>query len=127
MAVTRSVSSVPERSSSSTVLAGRSAKPKILDTYDAYQKLNPKPDFDFLAQSLVKMWLDSSSSGYPNEAVTNTDCEETTTTLYQEKQSLNCRESSRISRLLNIPFAGHAAFEEQKEIFMISLNDFLKR
>jgi pimeloyl-ACP methyl ester carboxylesterase len=29
------------------------------------------------------------------------------------------------SKLLNIPFAAHAAFEDQQEIFMLSLNHFL--
>ena len=29
------------------------------------------------------------------------------------------------STLLNIPFAGHVAFEDQKEIFAIILNEFL--
>jgi hypothetical protein len=29
------------------------------------------------------------------------------------------------SRLLNIPFAGHVAFEDQRDIFMIALHQFL--
>jgi hypothetical protein len=55
-------------------ITGESWRKKFPDTYDAYQKLNPEPDFDFLTQSLIKMWLDSDSSGYPNEAVQNLLC-----------------------------------------------------
>lgn len=111
-------------------ITGESWRKKFPDTYDDYQKLNPEPNFDFLAQSLVNMWLDSNSSGYPNEAVKNISCP--LLIVRGDDDHLVSRETvvelSRYvknSRLLNIPFAGHTAFEEQKEIFMISLNKFL--
>src|SRR5215475_14163866 len=44
------------------------------DNYDKYCKLNPEPDFDRLVPAVVGMWLDSGSSGYPNEAVKNITC-----------------------------------------------------
>jgi pimeloyl-ACP methyl ester carboxylesterase len=111
-------------------ITGESWRKKFPATYDDYQKLNPEPDFDFLVQCLIKMWLDSNSSGYPNEAVKNISCP--LLIVRGDDDHLLSREAVvelsgfvKNSRLLNIPFAGHVAFEEQKEIFMISLNEFL--
>ena len=94
--------------------------------------MNPEPNFDFLAESLVKMWLDENPSGYPNEAVKNITCPLLIVRgdddhLISRETVFELSEIVKSSRLLNIPFAGHAAFEEQKEIFMISLNEFLKQ
>lgn len=113
-------------------ITGESWRKKFPETYDAYQKLNPEPDFDFLAESLIKMWLDENPSGYPNEAVKNITCPLLIARgdddhLLSREAVVELSEIVKGSRLLNIPFAGHAAFEEQKEIFMISLNEFLKQ
>jgi pimeloyl-ACP methyl ester carboxylesterase len=112
-------------------ITGENWRKKFPATYEAYQKLNPEPDFDFLAQSLIKMWLDSSSSGYPNEQVKAISCP--LLIVRGDDDHLLSREAVtelaglvENSRLLNIPFAGHVAFAEQQEIFMISLNEFLK-
>jgi pimeloyl-ACP methyl ester carboxylesterase len=112
-------------------ITAESWKAKFPDTYDAYQRLNPEPDFDFLVQSVIKMWLDPDSSGYPNEAVENISCP--LLIVRGDDDHLLSREAVvelsglvKTSRLLNISFAGHVAFEDQKEIFMISLNEFLK-
>jgi pimeloyl-ACP methyl ester carboxylesterase len=112
-------------------ITGKSWREKFPDTYDAYQRLNPEPDFDVLAQSVVKLWLDSSSSGYPNEAVKNISCPLLIVRgdddhLVSRKAVVELSEVAKRSTLLNIPFAGHVAFEDQKEIFMIILNEFLK-
>lgn len=111
-------------------ITGESWRNKFPATYDAYQKLNPEPDFNALAQSIVKMWLDATSSGRPNEAVKNISCP--LLIVRGDDDSLLSREgvfelSGLVKKptLLNIPFAGHAAFEDQKEIFMIILNKFL--
>jgi len=113
-------------------VTGESWRRKFPATYDAYQRLNPEPDFDVLAQSLIKMWLDENSSGYPNEAVKNISCP--LLIVRGDDDHLISREAVfelslivKGSRLLNIPFAGHAAFDEQKEIFMMSLNEFFKQ
>lgn len=112
-------------------ITGKSWREKFPDTYDAYQRLNPEPDFDVLAQSVVKLWLDSSSSGYPNEAVKNISCPLLIVRgdddhLVSRKAVVELSEVVKRSTLLNIPFAGHVAFEDQKEIFMIILNEFLE-
>ena len=112
-------------------ITGESWRKKFPATYDAYQRLNPEPNFDFLAQSLINMWLDENSSGYPNEAVKSISCPLLIVRgdddhLISKKTSVELSGIVKGSRLLNIPFAGHAAFEEQKEIFIISLNQFFK-
>jgi pimeloyl-ACP methyl ester carboxylesterase len=112
-------------------ITGDSMRKMFPTTYDAYQKLNPEPDFDFLAQSVVKMWLDPNPSGYPNEAVRNISCpllivRGDDDPLCSREDVIELSRLVRNSRLLNIPFAGHVAFEDQKEIFMISVNEFLK-
>ena len=117
-------------------ITGASWKKRFPDSYDAYQKLNSElnseSDFDFLAKSLIEMWLDSSSSGLPNEAVEDINCP-LLIVRGDDDQFLSREAAVELSRLvknskfLNIPFAGHVAFEEQKEIFMISLNEFLKQ
>jgi pimeloyl-ACP methyl ester carboxylesterase len=110
-------------------VTGEGWRTKFPDTYQTYQKLNPEPDFDLLAQSLVSMWLDSNPSGYP-KAIKNISCPLLIVRgdddhLISRETVFELSEIVKTSRLLNIPFAGHAAFEDQKEIFMISLNEFL--
>jgi pimeloyl-ACP methyl ester carboxylesterase len=111
-------------------ITGKSWREKFPDTYDAYQRLNSEPDFDVLAQSVVKLWLDSSSFGYPNEAVENISCP--LLIVRGDDDHLLSREAVvelsglvKRSTLLNIPFAGHVVFEDQKEIFAAILNQFL--
>ena len=111
-------------------ITGESWRKKFPDTYDSYQRQNPEPDFDLLAQSLVKMWLDTSPSGYLNEAVQriarpllivrgNDDH------LVSKEAVIELAALVKNSRLLNIPLAGHEAFKDQKELFLAGLNDFL--
>jgi len=99
--------------------------------YELYQKLNPEPDFDKLTKDLIAMWLDESLSGYPNmqlkkfegsTLIVRGDADHLTT-------AKSLAELSRILKnamLLNIPFAGHAAFIDQPEIFKIAVKQFLR-
>lgn len=112
-------------------VTGESWRKKFPDTYESYQKLNPKPDFNSLALAIVGMWIDSNPSGRPNEAIKNISCP--LLTVRGDKDHLVSREAVvelcemvENSTLLNIPFAGHVAFEDQNEIFMIILNKFLE-
>lgn len=111
-------------------ITGESWRTKFPSTYIAYQKLNPEPDFDVLAQSIIKMWLDSDSSGHPNDAVKNISCP--LLIVRGDDDHLLSREAVielsglvKKSTLLNIPFAGHVAFDDQKEIVTTVLNEFL--
>ena len=120
---------VPVRDILSKVTAD-SWRNKFSSTVDSYQKLNPEPDFDRLAPAIVRMWLDPDASGYPNEAVKNISCP-LLMVRGDEDHLLRIEAVAELSnlvknsKLLNIPFAGHAAFEDQKEIFMLGLNHFL--
>jgi pimeloyl-ACP methyl ester carboxylesterase len=113
-------------------VTGDSWRKKFPDTYDAYQKQNPEPDFASLAKAIVAMWLDSNPSGYPNEAVRSISCP--LLVVRGDDDHLVPREAVvelcgvvENSTLLNIPFAGHVAFEDQNEIFMTILNKFLEQ
>lgn len=113
-------------------ITAESWRKKFPATYDSYQKLNPSPDFDFFTQSIIKMWLDPTASGYPNEAIKNIACP--LLIVRGDNDHLLSRDAVvelsgliKSVHLLNIPFAGHLTFEDQKEIFMLSLNEFLKK
>lgn len=111
-------------------VTGEGWKKKFPDTFAIYQKLNAEPDFNALAESLVKLWLDPNSSGYPNDAIKNISCPLLIVRgdddhLISKETVFELSEKIENAHLLNIPFAGHAAFVEQKEIFVISLNEFL--
>ena len=111
-------------------VTGESWKAKFPDTFEIYQRLNTEPDFDALANSLVKLWLDKSSSGYPNDAIQNISSDLLIVRgdddhLISKETVFELSEIIETRHLLNIPFAGHAAFIEQKEIFMNVLNQFL--
>ncbi len=107
-------------------------KNKFLWTYDLYQKLNSEPDFDKLTKEIISMWLDEGPSGYPNICLKN--FEGATLIVRGDADHLvtltSLAELAGILKnalLLNIPFAGHAAFIDQPEIFKIALQQFLER
>jgi len=106
-------------------------KKKFPHSYEHYQKLNPLPDFELLTQCMIKMWLDPNPSGYPNECVKNIRCpvfmvrgndDHLLTKEAVTELSLLIKHST----VLHIPFAGHIAFEDQKEIFIKNLHEFLR-
>lgn len=113
-------------------ITGESWRKKFPDTYDTYQKLNPYPDFNFMTQAIIKMWLDSKASGYPNEAIKNISCPllvirgDDDHLLLMDDAVESCK-LIKNSHFLNVPFAGHVVFEDQKELFRISLDEFLQR
>lgn len=111
-------------------ITAESWREKFPDTYKAYQSLNPEPDFNRLTQSIVQMWLDPGDSGYPNGSVRNISCPLLIVRgdddhLVPARSLTELSELVEHSALLNIPFAGHVAFNDQREIFMMSLNQFL--
>lgn len=105
---------------------------KFPDTYKKYQKLNPEPNFDFLTSSIIKLWLDPTDSGYLTDKINNITCpllivRGDNDHLVTKSSVVELSELIKGSSLLNVPFAGHAAFQEQKEIFMLSFNQFVKK
>lgn len=97
--------------------------------YDLYQKLNSEANFELLSKELIKMWIDESSSGYPNENVKNISAK---TLLIRGDNdfltSLNSFEvlQSKLSEcsILNIPFAEHEVYKEEKEIVVSYIKRF---
>ena len=111
-------------------ITAESWRKKFPETYEAYQRLNPEPDFKRLTQSIVHMWLDNGESGYPNGSVKDISCPLLIVRgdddhLVSARSLTELSELVEHSTLLNIPFAGHVVFNDQPEIFMMSLNKFL--
>jgi len=105
-------------------------KLKFPTTFHSYQKLNPEPDFDSLVPALIQMWLDPTESGSPNEAVKNIACPLLIVRgdgdfILSLEAVAELSSLIKGSTLLNIPFAGHSTLEDQLEIFMLGLNEFL--
>lgn len=98
----------------------------------AYQRLNPAPDFDRLAAQVFGMWLDSSATGYPGETVADIRCP-TLVVRGDDDHMLALADAAALAALipgaglLNLPFAGHLAHEDQPELFVTALNAFLRR
>lgn len=111
-------------------VTGESWRTKFPESYEIYRQHNPEPDFDAFVRSAVKMWLDSAASGYPNEAVRNISCPLLIVRgdddhLVPLRGVVELRGMVDGSKLLNIPFAAHVAFDDQKDIFLMSLRQFL--
>jgi pimeloyl-ACP methyl ester carboxylesterase len=113
-------------------ISGESWRKKFPDSYNTYQRLNPEPNFDVAVERVVAMWLDESAASYPNEAVKNITCPLLIVRgdddhLLPLSAAVELAQQVKNSHLLNIPFAGHSAFEDEPEIFLRSLNTFLNR
>ncbi len=111
-------------------LTGGMMKKLLPRAYDAYQQWNPEPDFDRLTRNLVALWLDGSAAGYPNESVKNITCPLLIVRgerdhLCSEKGAEELAALVPNARLLNIPSAGHTAFDDQKDVFLANVNSFL--
>lgn len=111
-------------------VTAKSWKAKFPESYTLYEKLNPEPDFESLIKAIVQMWLDSEASGRPGEAVRNISCP--LLIVRGDNDHLVSREAVfeltkyvETAMLLNIPFAGHSAHSDQKNVFALILNQFL--
>jgi pimeloyl-ACP methyl ester carboxylesterase len=110
-------------------LTAESWKNRFPDTFEMYQRLNPEKDFEKLAKSLVKMWLDDGVTGYPNNSIEKfmspmLIIRGDNDPLIGLNDIFELKRAVKNSSVLNIPFAGHAAFISQKEIIKISLRSF---
>ncbi len=98
--------------------------------FESYNRLNPNPEFDTLFRQVVRMALDTSTTGRPNESVKNISCP--TLIVRGENDpivsSSDVVELSKLvknTRVLNIRSAGHEAFQDQLEMFTTQLKEFL--
>ena len=99
-------------------ITGESWRKKFPATYDIYQKYNPEPDFDGLARAEVRMWLDPSSSGYPNQAARRICCplliiRGANDHLFAKEDAAELEQIVNGSKLETIPNAGHEAHKDQ--------------
>jgi pimeloyl-ACP methyl ester carboxylesterase len=99
--------------------------------FDDYQRLNSDANFENLAKSLVNMWLDCDQSGYPNKSVARISCELLIVRgdddhLVSKETVVELARHVKNSRLLNIPFADHVAFDDQPDLFMLSFDEFFR-
>lgn len=111
-------------------LTGDIMKERQPEYYAAYQRLNPAPDFNKFIKELIPMWLDSTETGYPNENIERIDCplmliRGDKDHLFGLKEMVELSKWQKDAALFNIPFAGHAAFVDQGELFTLGLKQFL--
>jgi pimeloyl-ACP methyl ester carboxylesterase len=102
---------------------------KFPATYELYQSVNPAPDFDRLVRSVVPMWLDLEESGYPGERVKSISCDvlairgDDDHLVSREEVFGFCRNVKQ-AKWFNVPFAGHAAHEDQPELVALGIERF---
>lgn len=106
-------------------------KDKFPEGHASYRRLNPEPDFDRLAAKVARMWLDVSPAGYPARTVQAITCPTLVVRgrqdhLFSFPEAVELVGLVKDSRLLNILSAGHAAFDDRKELFKASLIEFLR-
>ncbi|WP_426128638.1 alpha/beta fold hydrolase [Pararhizobium sp. PWRC1-1] len=97
---------------------------------EIYRSLNPEPDFHRITRAVVELWLDSSAAGYPGETVREISCDLLVIRgdddmLVSRTNALELAERVNGAKLLNLPFAGHSAHEEQPETVLWALRTFL--
>ena len=102
------------------------------ETFEAYRRCNPEPDFDRLAKALVAMWLDPETTGHPDERVASIACpllivRGDDDELLTRRAVVDLADRLDQASLLNVPFARHLAFVDQPAIFSLALDRFLER
>ncbi|RPH32491.1 MAG: alpha/beta hydrolase [Bacteroidales bacterium] len=112
-------------------ITGEILKERYPSNYDIYQRLNPEPNVNLLAEKLIRLWLDEGETGYPNEKVRNISCpvlimRGENDPIVSNRVLIELSEMLKTFRLINIPNAGHVVFKDQKEQFLLSVKDFLK-
>jgi pimeloyl-ACP methyl ester carboxylesterase len=109
----------------------QSWRAKFPGTYDVYQRVNPEPAFDALVEAIVQMWQDTTPQGYPGGSVQRITSELLVVHgdddhLVSRQRTFALAEQVKGARLLNIPFAGHVAHDDQPELAMLGINAFLQ-
>lgn len=97
-----------------------------------YERVNPEPDLGRLVAAVVPMWLDSGADGYPGDRVAAIDRE--LLIVRGDEDHLVSRRALALlaseipgARFLNLPFAGHVAFDGLPEIFLEIVTRFLAK
>jgi pimeloyl-ACP methyl ester carboxylesterase len=101
-------------------VTGESWRTKFPETYAIYQRYNPEPDFDGLARAEVRMWLDPSTSGYPNQAARRICCplliiRGDNDPLFANEDAVELENIVNGSKLATIPNSAHEVHKEQSD------------
>ncbi|UZP68303.1 alpha/beta hydrolase [Desulfovibrio mangrovi] len=102
------------------------------ESYNTYQRLNPEPDFPMLTREIVRLWLDTSSGGYPAEEIRNITSDLMVVRgdediLITRQHAMELADMISGACLLNVPFSSHVIHQEKPELLMDSINEFLNR
>ena len=101
-------------------------------TDELYRRMNPEPDFDRLVAAVVRMWLDTSPTGYPGDAIDRLagallvlrgDDDH----LFSRRAAADLADRVNGAALASIPFVGHAAHAERPRMVSEIVTEFLKR
>ncbi len=112
-------------------ITGEILKEQFPSNYAVYEKYNPEPDVDKLSKELVRLWLDESNSGYPNEEIKNISCKTLllrgeNDPIISDNDLIEASEMIKKSKVVTIPNASHVVFKDQKEQFLLTIKQFLK-
>ena len=110
-------------------MTGQVWKERFPQSYESYMRLNPEHDFDRFARAVVAMWTDLSPEGRPgalmaqikNEMLIVRGDNDPLTTIDSLAKLCGITEGVHI---LNIPFAGHAAFDDAPDVFLRTTGRF---
>lgn len=107
-------------------------KKKFPKTFDKYQSINPARDFDYLTKAMVKMWIDETETGHPDDNVQHIKAPTLIVRgdkdhLISAQSSLELSKKIAGSNFANVPFCGHEVYAEQPNLLMSIINDFLKQ
>jgi pimeloyl-ACP methyl ester carboxylesterase len=103
---------------------------KFPASVELYNRLNQQADFNRLLQNIIKMWLDQSHHGYPQDDLKKICCEALIVRgdddhLMPRAVLTTLEQTLSSAKLLNVPFAGHLAHIDQKEIVSMIVRQFI--
>ncbi|MDZ7618476.1 MAG: alpha/beta hydrolase [Patescibacteria group bacterium] len=110
-------------------MTGEAWKDMFPASFDAYMRLNPKPDFDGFSEGVLQMWTDLSADGHPEASMRDVDA--ALLVIRGDNDFLTSLAS--IARLkamtekvcfLNVPFAEHVAFDDSPAIVLGAIGTF---
>ncbi|MEE3660894.1 alpha/beta hydrolase [Brenneria sp. g21c3] len=105
---------------------------KFPDNVKAYEALNEDPRFSQLLTEIVKMWLDTSETGYPYRSVNNISCSTMIIRgdedwLVPRHHSISLADIIDKSVLFTVPFSNHCVHEERPELIASFILEFLQK
>lgn len=97
---------------------------------ERYNTSNPKPDFSGLVEAVKKVWVDTSITGYPKQSVDAIGCpvlimRGNNDLSFSLDEAMQLIKRIPYSNFGNIPFTGHASYEESPELVGAMIGQFL--